>query len=156
MKTIQPDIVVTSPDGEYLMIVEVKLLNTKNSCDRDSINQLKYIMSSLGCSVGLLIFNESIILLRDSLKKSHGESIDVVGEARLPKSLLPPADEQWKGKPGLEFESQVQRWLEELKLSSNIENLPKDLRELLRESIIDLLQLGEVRAASPRWSKVAK
>lgn len=156
MKIIQPDIVVISPDGEYLMVVEVKLLNTKSSYDQDLIDQLKYIMSSIGCSVGLLIFNENIILLRDSLEKLHGESINVIGEARLPNSLLPPPDELWKGKPGLELESQVQRWLEELKSSSSIENLPKDLQELLGESIINILQLGEVRAASPRWSKVAK
>lgn len=157
MKTIQPDIVVISPDGEYLMIVEVKL-NGKSVRRQNAVDQLKYLMASIGCSVGLIVSGERVILLRDSLEKSHGESIDVVGEAGLPSSLLPPADEQFKGKPGLEFEfeSRVQRWLENLKLTSSIENLPKDLRELIGQSIIGLLRLGEIRAAGPRWGKAVR
>ena len=154
MKKAHPDIVVISPDGEYLMIVEVKL-NDNNIHNQEAVNQLRYIMASIGCSVGLVVSGEHIFLLRDSLEKSHGESINVVGEARLPDSLLPPADEQWRGERALEFESQVQRWLEKLKLTSNIENLPNDLRELLGEPIMSLLRLGEIRAAGPRWSKVA-
>ena len=155
MKTAQPDIVVISPDGEYLMIVEVKL-NDNSVRNQNVVNQLTNMMASIGCSVGLVVSGERIILLRDSLEKSHGESIDIVGEARLPDSLLPLADEQWKGERGLEFESRVQRWLEKLKLTSSIENLPNDLRELLEEPIMRLLRLGEVRAAGPRWSKVAR
>jgi hypothetical protein len=155
MKTAQPDIVVISPDGEYLMIVEVKL-NDNSVGNRNAVNQLRYLMASIGCSVGLAVSGERIILLRDSLEKSHGESINVVGEARLPDSLLPSADEQWKGERGLEFESRVQRWLEKLKLTSSIENLPNDLRELLGEPVTGILRLGEVRAAGPRWSKVGR
>lgn len=152
MKAAQPDIVVTSPDGEYLMIVEVKL----NDRNQSAVNQLRHLMASIGCSVGLAVSGERLVLLRDSLEKSNGGSIDVVGEARLPNSFLPPADEQWKGEPDLEFESRVQRWLEKLKLTSSVENLPNDLRELLSEPVISLLRLGEVRAARPRWSKVAR
>ena len=155
MKTARPDIVVISPDGEYLMVVEVKL-NDNSIRNQNAVDQLRCLMASIGCSVGLVVSGERIILLHDSLEKSHGESIDVVGEARLPDSLLPPADEQWKGERGLEFESRVQRWLEKLKLTSSTENLPNDLRELLGEPIMRLLRLGEVRAASPRWSKVAR
>ena len=97
-----------------------------------------------------------MILLRDSLEKYNGESIYVVGEAKLPDSLLPPADEQWKANPGMEFESRVQRWLEKLKLTASMEKLPNDLRNLLGEPIMSLLRIGEVRAAGPRWSKSAK
>lgn len=154
MKASQPDIVVISPDGEYLMLVEVKL-NDKSFGNQDAVNQLRHLMASIGCSVGLVVSGEHVILLRDSLEKSHGESIHVVGEARLPNSLLPPADEQWKGKRGLEFESRVQRWLEKLKLTADIESMPQDLKELLGEPIISILRLGEVRAAGPRWSKLA-
>jgi hypothetical protein len=153
MKTSQADIIVTSQDGEYLIIVEVKL---KNISVKNAIAQLKHTMASIGCSVGLVVAGDRVILLRDSLEKYNGESIHIVGEANLPDSLLPPADEQWKGNPQIEFESRVQRWLEKLKLTASIENLPNDLRNLLGESIISLLRIGEVRAAGPRWSKVAK
>jgi hypothetical protein len=155
MKTAQPDIVVISPDGEYLMIVEVKL-NDIIVRQPSAIEQLKQLMASRNCSVGILVAAERIVLLRDSLEQSNGASIGIVGEAKLPSSLLPPADNQWEGKHELEFESRVQRWLEELKLPSSTKKLPDDLRELLGEQIISLLRLGEVRAAGPRWSKAAK
>lgn len=155
MKTAQPDIVVISPDGEYLMIVEVNL-NDIVVRKPIAIEQLRQLMASRNCSIGILVSGERIILLRDSLEQSNGASIDIVGEAKLPYTLLPPADSQWEGKHGLEFESRVQRWLEELKLPSSTKKLPDDLRELLGEQIISLLRLGEVRAAGPRWSKAAK
>lgn len=155
MQTAQPDIVVISPDGEYLMIVEVKL-NDISDRDQKVITQLKQLMVSIGCSVGLVVAGEHLILLRDSLEKANGESIDIVGEAKLPASVLPAADEQWQGEHALEFESRVQRWLEKLRLPASMENLPNDLKNLLSEPIINLLRLGEVRAAGPRWSKILK
>ena len=154
MNTFQPDIIVSGPDGEYLMIVEVKLKDI--SIGAQAIQQLKHTMASIGCSVGLVVAGERVILLRDSLEKYNGESIYVVGEAQLPDSLLPPADEQWKGNPASEFESRVQRWLEKLKLTASMDNFPNDLRNLLGKQIISLLRIGEVRAAGPRWSKSAK
>ncbi|MDD1474092.1 hypothetical protein MEO41_22670, partial [Dolichospermum sp. ST_sed4] len=78
---------------------------------------------------------------------------------RIPVSLdrgVSTADEQWRGNPYLEFESQVQRWLEKLKLQTNIDSLPDDLKNLFSGRIINILRLGEVRAGGPRWSKVAK
>ena len=158
MKTSHPDIIVTSPDGEYLMIVEVKL-NDVSTHRNNIMDQLKGSMIGFGCSIGLLVAGERVIVLRDSFDDSQGSSIRVVGEARLPNYLLPPADEQWRGNPYLdylEFESQVQRWLEKLKLQTNVDSLPDDLRNLLGGRIINLLRLGEVRAGGPRWSKVAK
>ncbi|MEM8810512.1 MAG: hypothetical protein AAGF01_31255 [Cyanobacteria bacterium P01_G01_bin.38] len=154
MKAVHPDIVVIDPDGEYLMLVEVQLSNSSVR-SKSAIDQLRHLMASIGCSVGLAVSGEHIFLLRDSLEKAYGESIDVVGEAKLPDALLPPADEQWRGVHTLEFESRVQRWLENLKLTSNLENLPSDLRELFGEPIMSLLRLGEIRAAGPRWSRVA-
>ncbi|WP_041244738.1 type I restriction enzyme HsdR N-terminal domain-containing protein [Gloeobacter kilaueensis] len=150
MKTARPDIIVVSPDGEYLIVVEVKLSDS-DLHNQNAIDQFKHLMASIGCSIGLIVFGQRIILLRDSLEKSNGESVDIVGEAKLPDSLLPPVDERWKGE--YEFEVRVQRWLEELKLSSNVENLPHDLRKLFSESIINLLRLGDIRSAGPRWSR---
>ncbi|MFZ9738905.1 MAG: hypothetical protein ACO3EZ_12930 [Prochlorotrichaceae cyanobacterium] len=155
MQIAQPDIVVISPDGEYLMIVDVKLSDIVLH-KRIAIEQLKGLMLSRNCSIGVLVFGERIILLRDSLEQSNGASIHIVGEAKLPYSLLPPSDYQWKGKDEIEFESQIQRWLEELKFSSSTEKLPDDLRKLFGEPIINLLRLGEVRAAGPRWSKATQ
>jgi hypothetical protein len=157
MKTAHPDIVVVSPDGEYLIIVEVNL-NDSDSRHQDVIQQLKNLMASIGCSVGLAVTGEYIFLLRDSLEKLHGESIYVVGEAKLPDYLLPPSDstdEQWREVNALEFEARVKRWLEKLKQTPNLEALPKDLKELLGEPIMSLLRLGEIRAAGPRWSGIA-
>ncbi|EKV03174.1 hypothetical protein Lepto7375DRAFT_5456 [Leptolyngbya sp. PCC 7375] len=154
MSKAHPDIVVVSPDGEYLVIVEVKL-NDHLPHRQDAIEQLKSLMASMGCSVGLAVTGDHILLLRDSLEKSHGESIAVVGEAMLPDHLLPSADEQWQGNYGLEFESRVQLWLETLKQASSLENLPSDLKQLFSEPTISLLRLGEIRAAGPRWSSVA-
>ncbi|MFM7528342.1 MAG: hypothetical protein LVS60_18530 [Nodosilinea sp. LVE1205-7] len=155
MNTVHhPDIVVVSPDGDYLIVVEVK--TNDNLFHRESaIEQLKCLMASTGCSVGLAVTGNHIFLLRDSLEKSHGESIAVVSEARLPDHLLPSADEQWKGKHGLEFESRVQRWLEKLKQTPRLENLPNDLADLLSEPIMSLIRLGDIRAAGPRWSRAA-
>lgn len=156
IKTSQPDIIVIDQDGEYLMIVEVKLKDINIGTQNAIIQQFKHTMASIGCSVGLVVAGDRVILLRDSLEKYNGESIDVVGEAKLPDSLLPPADEQWKGNPAIEFESRVQRWLEKLKLTGSMDNYPNDLRNLLGESIIILLRIGEVRAGGPRWSKVTQ
>ncbi len=155
MNAGSPDIVVMSPEGEYLIVVELKV-DDRSVKHQHVIRQIKQIMASTGCSTGLLIAGESVILLRDSLEKFNGESIYIAGEAKLPNSLLPPADEQWKGEPAIEFESQVQRWLEKLKLTTRMDNFPSDLCNLLDESIMNLLQIGEVRAAHPRWSKIAK
>jgi hypothetical protein len=148
MKTTQADIIVTSADGEYLMVVEVKL----NDVKKRAYQQLRYQMASVDCAVGLLVSEDRIVLMRDSLEKYNGESISFVGEAKLPDSLLHP-DGQWK-EPA-EFELQVQRWLENLKLTASLRNLPDDLQQLFGESIINLLRLGEVRSAGPRWSRVA-
>jgi Type I restriction enzyme R protein N terminus (HSDR_N) len=148
MKTAQPDIIVTSPDGEYLMIIEVKASNHSVS---SAVEQLKHHMTSIGCSVGLVVSGDRIVLLRDSLETSNGESIAVVGEANLPESLLPQSEAQWQSE-SIEFTSRVQQWLETLKLFP-VETLPNDVRVLL-SPIMSLFRLGEVRAAAPRWSQV--
>ncbi|MFG6098867.1 hypothetical protein SPB21_26715 [Leptothoe sp. ISB3NOV94-8A] len=154
MSRVHPDIVVVSPDGEYLVIVEVKL-NDHFFHRQDAIEELKRLMASMSCSVGLAITGDHILLLRDSLEKSDGESISVVSEALLPEHLLPSANEQGQGHYELEFELQIQQWLETLKHTSSLENLPSDLNQLFSEPTISLLRLGEIRAAGPRWSRVA-
>lgn len=155
MQTIQPDIIVTDSDGEYLMVVEVQLSNTDHLVQR-AIAQTKRLMTAVDCSMGLVVAGDRLVLLRDSLEWANGQSIKIVGEAKLLNSLLPPADEQWRGHPHLEFESKVQRWLEDLKLASNADNLPSDLRQLFDAPVINLLRFGDIRAGGPRWRKVAR
>jgi|688.fasta_scaffold94727_4 hypothetical protein len=159
MQTIPPfthaDILVKSPDAEYLLLVEVKTKDTPRVVN-EAIASLKHEMTSFSCSLGLLVAGERVILLRDSLAEYNGTSIYIVGEARLPKNLLPSADPQWQEHEGIEFESMVQNWLESLKLKSNFDKLPEDLKNLLSEPIIYLLKWGEISAAGYRWSKAAK
>jgi len=146
-----PDIIVVSPDGEYLMLVEIKL--TSRSIDY-AFEQLKQYMVALGCSNGLLICGETVMLLRDSLEQADGSSIRVIGEAKLPEMLLPPTTAQFKQQAGWEFASRVQQWLEGLTLTVNVQQLPEDLQQLLSEPILNLLRVGEIRSGGPRWSQV--
>ena len=144
------DILVKSPDGKYLLVVEVKTKNHQQMV-RYAISSIRRAMVSFDCSLGLVVAGDRVILLRDSLAEYNGASIYIVGESRLPLELLPPADPQWQGNEGIEFESKVQNWLEGLKLQANVEKLPTDLRNLLNEPVIFMLNWGEIRAAGYRW-----
>ncbi|MDS3859952.1 hypothetical protein RIF25_03930 [Thermosynechococcaceae cyanobacterium BACA0444] len=154
MNTAHPDIIVVSPDGEYLIVVKVKLTNGNHLQDVDALEQLKSVMASFGCSNGLLVTGNFIFILRDSFEKSHGESIYLVGKAKLPEFLLPSVGEQWQQERAMEFELRVQQWLEHLKQPSSLQMLPKDLRTLLEGHIINRLRFGDIRAARLREVRV--
>jgi hypothetical protein len=161
MQTISPiapqdsgaDILVKSPDGEYLLVVEVKPKNHQQMV-RYALESIRRAMVSFDCSLGLIVAGDRVILLRDSLAEYNGASIEVVGESLLPLELLPPADPQWQGQAGIEFESRVQNWLEGLKIQTNVDKLPADLKNLLNEPVIFLLNWGEIRAAGYRYSHI--
>jgi hypothetical protein len=146
-----PDIVVVSPDGEYLVIVLIKL--TSRSFDSVLIDCLKHFMLSLGCANGLLICGVTVTLLRDSLEQSDGSSIQVIGEAQLPETLLPSTQNQSPTQAGWEFATKVQQWMEGLTLTTNVQKLPEDLQHLFSEPILNLLRIGEIRSGGPRWNK---
>jgi hypothetical protein len=131
------------------MVVEVKP-NDIGVHAQTAIEQLRHIMTLLNCSTGFAVTGDRIVLLRDSLEKSNGESIYVAGEAKLLDSLLSSSTSE------LEFSLSVQRWFEKLKEPITLKSLPNDLQNLSSEPIISLLRLGEVRAARPRWSNVSK
>jgi len=151
----QPDIVVVSPDGEYLLLVLLKLTSSiDRGLDRFLIDCLKHYMVALGCSNGLLICGATVMLLRDSLEQSDGSSIRVIGEAKLPDALLPSTKNQSPVNIGWEFETRIQEWLEGLTLTANAQQLPEDLQHLFSESILNLLRMGEIRAGGPRWDQV--
>ncbi|MBD2552131.1 type I restriction enzyme HsdR N-terminal domain-containing protein [Limnothrix sp. FACHB-708] len=150
----QPDIIVVSPDGEYLMLVEIKL--TSHGVDQASraIAQLKQYMVGVGCPNGLLIWGETIMLLWDSFEQSDGRSIQMIGEAKLPDTLLPPTQHQSQTQSGWDFATRVQQWMEGLTLTTNVQKLPEDLQHLFSEPILNLLRMGEIRSGGPRWSQV--
>lgn len=152
----QPDIIVTSPDGEYLMLVEIKMIN--NSIDQTSqaIAQAKQYMVGLGCPNSLLILGERIMLLWDSFEQSDGASIQVIGEAKLPDALLSTRKSQSPVQAGWEFATQVQQWLEGLTLAENVQQLPEDLHRLFSDPILNLLRIGEIRSGGPRWGQVTE
>ncbi|MFO5439523.1 MAG: hypothetical protein ACLBM4_12885, partial [Dolichospermum sp.] len=79
-KISHPDIIVTSPDGEYLMIVEIKP-NDVSKQRQYGMNQLQRSMIDFGCSVGLLVAGERGTGLLDSFVVSHGSYSSVVGDA---------------------------------------------------------------------------
>jgi hypothetical protein len=157
MKNFRPDIVVTSPEGEYWMVIEVKPSDVGTHV-QNTIEHLKRIMTSSNCSIGFAVTGDRIVLLRDSFEQSEGQSIYTVGEASLPDSLLSSVREQSNGKfiSESEFSLRVQQWFEKLKMSSTVQDLSIDLKKLFGEPIISLIRLGEIRAAYPRWSGVAK
>ena len=154
MKAAHPDIIVVSPSGEYLLLVEVKL-GDGPELHQTAIEQLQYLMTLMGCSVGLAVTGPRISLLHDSLEQPNGESIHIVREAQLPSYLLPSLNEQPANRFGFEFENRIQQWLDNLQKTANLDNLSADLQDLLADSVMPLLQFGEIRAAGPRWSKVA-
>ncbi len=154
MISSQPDIVLVSPDGEYLMLVEIKLNDSKSQV-RTGIAQLTHAMVAMGCSTGLLITGARIILLRDSLESVNGASIQKMGEARLPHELLTALERPNRQESYAEFEVRVQQWLESLKLFTDPESLPDAWGELLGGTVLGLLRLGEILVTHPRWSPVA-
>jgi len=135
------------------MIVEVKF-SDRGAAVQGGIEQLSHYMVSTGCSVGLLVTPERMILLRDSLEQADGRSIRVVGEAELPLTLLP--DRVSKHQAEYEFQLRIQQWLEKLKERSGAGNLSDQLSELLGEPLINLLRFSEIRVARPRWSESTK
>lgn len=149
----QPDIIVVSPDGEYLMLVEIKFTSRGVDQASQAIAQLKQYMVGLGCPNALLIWGETIMLLRDSFEQSDGSSIRVIGAAKLPDTLLPPTQNQSPVQAEWEFATRVQQWMEELALTTNVRQMPEDLQRLFSNPILNLLRIGEIRSGGPRWNK---
>lgn len=147
------DIIVTTPDNELLMVVEVKSYSLTDSQMDQAIAQLKQYMLSTACMMGLLVAAERLILLKDSFEQFDGSSITILGEARLPASLLPASEKLW-GHPSLDFEARVQAWLESLQNPLATEALPDDLQDVFNPFVLNILQSGDVRSAGPRWNKM--
>src|SRR5260370_13703064 len=140
----QPDILVTSPDEPRVTVVIQATVHLSDP-DRPE-SQLKQYMVGMQCPLGMLITPERMWLYRDSYTSRSPNSIQRVGEYDI-KSLWrepPPTD-------GTVFEAFVQHWPEDL-TKKPAQELPRDVRDALREYLFPAITTGDVRAAHPRYA----
>lgn len=131
------DIVVTSPTGHTDLVVEVKLAKQLDAATA----QVGEYMRRIGAAVGLVVGQDRLRILRETYRGQP--SIRVVGEFPLELARgLHPSDDP------LEFEEDVQRWLEALARTGNTAEEP--LLAALREHVLPVIADGTVRAAGPR------
>jgi hypothetical protein len=145
-----PDIIVTSPDSPRVLIaIETKIAQ---KLSKDAVRQLQHYMVKMSCPLGLLVSPEELYIYRNRYTGSDENAIDEIGHYRLGNAFqgfVGRSPEQSPAKAYL-FESYVQRWLEHLPKSDEIERLPADLKEALETHIVPALESGIVRAAGPR------
>jgi hypothetical protein len=138
----EPDILVTTPyDIELVVDAKVFLPNLERTEE-----DLKQYMVGMQCPLGLLITPERMWLYRDFYTSRSPESVQRVGEFNLKPMWQQPPPKQETA-----FEIFVQYWLEHLAYQPT-EDLPSDLRQVLREYLLPAVRGGEVRAAHPRYA----
>lgn len=143
----EPDTIVTGPDAsDVALVVEVKLSSQKLD---DSERQLKANMASLRSPVGLLVTPQRIRLYQDRYLPSVEDSIAEVGDfdvndiLRFRPTQNPQAD-------SLDFERNVQSWLEGLSSESELRGLPPEFKRAAQMYIVRALTQGIVRSGHPR------
>ena len=140
----EPDILVTSP-GEPRVTMAIEAKTSLPDLNRTE-QELKRYMVGMQCPIGVLVTPQRLWLYRDFYTAQTPESVRRIGEYN--------AESLWRHTPPQhadEFERFVQQWLEDL-ATTTPSDLPKDLREALREYILPAVLGGEVRAAHPRPS----
>lgn len=145
-----PDIIVTSSDSPRVLIaIETKLAQKPS---KDAVQQLQHYMVKMSCPLGLLVLPEELYIYRNRYTGSDESAIDEIGHYRLGNAFQRFAERSPEQSPAREylFESHVQRWLEHLPKSDEIERLPADLKEALETHVVPALESGIVRAAGPR------
>jgi hypothetical protein len=143
----EPDIIVTGPDGsEVALVVEVKL--SSRSLE-NSERQLKAYMASLRSPVGLLVTPERLRLYRDRYLPSVEDSITEVGEFDVNDILRFRPTQNTKA-DSLDFERNVQSWLEGLSTESGLSGLPPEFKRAAQMYIVPALTQGVVRSGHPR------
>lgn len=131
------DIVVTSPTGHADVIVEVKLGGDLEA----ATSRLSEYMRRVGASVGLVVGQETIRILRETYRGRS--SIQVAGD--FPISLAPRLR---RSSTEVEFAEHVQSWLESLRDGSS--KTVEPLSSALAEHVLPAIAGGTVRAAGPR------
>ena len=140
MTAFQPDILITTPDGQ-VMVIEAKV--TMNDLPRTE-EALKRYMVGMQFPYGLLITARKGWVYQDLYSSLSPDSVKQVEE--FDSSVLwsePPPDSP------LRFEAYVQRWIEAL-ADYPTELLPPKLKEIIQEYVLPAVSIGEVRAAHPR------
>lgn len=152
-----PDIIVTGYETpEILLVAEVKLLNGRRT---EAESRLKMYMLQMRCPTGLLVTPDVIDVYRDRYIGHSASSVERVGTFAAPKDW----DSFKSASHGLgrnavhdpmRFEETVKSWLVLLANSPSeyLKELPKDVRDLLKNYVIPALTLGDVRLSGPRES----
>ena len=103
-------------------------------------------MVRMQCPIGVLITPEHIWIYRDSYMDRSPDSVRRVGKYSIASLWREPPPAQ-----GPQFETFVQRWLEDLAKTPE-RKLPDDLGEALREYVLPAIASGNMHAAHPRYS----
>jgi hypothetical protein len=138
----EPDIVVTELGHHRVnLVVDVKTTMQDLSETERGLKEYMYLMK---CPIGLLVTPDHMWLYQDRYTSLSPESIELVGRFNLTSVWDYPPPKQEVG-----FESFVQHWLEELP-ARPVDQLPKDLRNAVRDYILPEVYQGDVRAAHLR------
>lgn len=147
-----PDILVSSPDAHDLaLVVEVQLRDDELG---EAEQQLKRYMFGMRCPLGLLVTPERVRLLRDTYTSYGPESVERVGEypvqGLFEEELAKQPAENDAAARAFRLEDAVQAWLERLAAGRGLASLSPDLRHVVEEDVLPVLEQGEIRAAGPR------
>lgn len=137
----EPDIIIKSPDGGRLMVIEAKV--AMNDLPRTE-EGLKGYMVAMQYPFGLLITPEKGWVYRDSYFSLYPASVQQVEEL--------DSTQIWRQDPPrepLKFEAFVQRWIEDL-ADFPTQSLPPQLKNIVERYILPAIAAGEVKAAHPR------
>ena len=143
----EPEIVIMSPDTpRTLMVVGVK---SGLGDPAITASQLKAYMASMSCPTGLLVTPDRFQVYRHTYSGHGTDAVRKVAEVPTAHILdISPAHSH-----GLEFERFVQRWLEQLQ--ARAARIPADVQQVIEENILPALDSGVIRAARPRWPRIA-
>ena len=152
-----PDILVTTADSRILLVVEAKF-NARELADIEP--PLKRYMVKMGVPVGLLVTPKILGIYRNKYTGTSEKSVERIKLVDIPVSWLgfsrfqnlPPEkrSNQSLSNLALDFEEQVQSWLERLQTSDFLQHLSPDARDVVSDYIVPVLNEGTVRAAHPR------
>jgi hypothetical protein len=154
MKSINPDIIITNAEGEYLVILQIKitqgLINSPTN-QPHIFDALKATMVALNCPIGVLIINQDITILRDSFEQSNGDSISIANQATIKSLNIPEKDSYTTNYSlGAEFEDQVQKWFVQLQSESCPYEQQEEASKIFDPLTLSLIRGGEIRAGHPR------
>lgn len=145
------DIVVRSKDSnEIRLICEVKLYSQQITTDEA---QLKQAMARLSCPLGLLFTPEILRVYSDRYTSDNPlDSVELIGEFDARPLLRHTFTLDVNKGKAQEFESAVQKWLEQLPQEFSSATVGDErLRGILSTFVVPAIAAGQVSAAAPRY-----